>query len=307
MEIPAYILESRRLEHLVENQTTYRAGEAELHFFETHERAEQVMLQFSSPVLANMIKGRKVMHLRDHASFNFLPGESLILPSDEIMCIDFPDADLEHPTQCSAMTISQDKIAEVVQVMNETIPRLDKKEWEFMDFNFRFTNDLGIYQIVQRLFFLFSENHSSKDVFVDFMLKELVIRVLRNQYQHNYELDTHLDRQDHRIADTIRYIRRHIDHPLKVEDLSKKACMSLSHFSRVFKQEVGCSPVEFVKKERIRKALNMLKNPNCSIKEVYLACGFDSRSYFNRVFKQLNNVSPKAYQEQQRSMTAIQS
>ena len=297
MHIPEYILESRRLEHLVENQTTYRAGEAELHFFETHEKAEQVMLQFSNPVLANMIKGRKVMHIRGHESFNFLPGESLILPSDEIMCIDFPDADLDHPTQCSAMTISQDKIAEVVQVMNETIPRLDHKEWEFMDFNFRFTNDLGMYQLVQRLFFLFSENHPSKDVFVDFMLKELVIRVLRSQYQQIYEEQGRLEGVDHRIAEIIRYIRAEIDQTLEVQDLAKKSCMSVSHFTRVFKMEVGVSPVEFIKKERIRKAALLLKQPDLSIKEIYTACGFDSRSYFNRVFKQYKRQTPKAFQQ----------
>lgn len=297
MHIPEYILENRRLEHLVENQTTYKAGEAELHFFETHKSAKKVMLQFSSPVLANMIKGRKVMHIRGHESFDFLPGESLILPSDEIMCIDFPDADLDNPTQCSAMTISPDKIAEVVQVMNETIPRLDHKEWEFMDFNFRFTNDLGIYQLVQRLFFLFSEDHPSKDVFVDFMLKELVIRVLRSQYQQVYHQHEILEQSDHRISEIIRFIRKEINQPLEVQQLAKKSCMSVSHFTRIFKHEVGVSPVEFIKKERIRKAVSLLKEPNISIKEVYTACGFDSRSYFNRVFKQYKQQTPKAFQQ----------
>lgn len=67
--------------------------------------------------------------------------------------------------------------------------------------------------------------------------------------------------------------------------------MSESHFYRVFKNELGISPVEFINNERIKLAVSLLQDPKRTIKEVFMECGFESRSYFNRVFKRKKNVS----------------
>ena len=73
---------NRKLQSLVENQTSYTLNNAALHIFETHAQAEKVILEFDQPVLASMLKGKKIMHLRERQAFDFLPGESLILPSN---------------------------------------------------------------------------------------------------------------------------------------------------------------------------------------------------------------------------------
>jgi len=71
----------RRIETLVENRTIYSAEFAEMNIYETHQKAERVYLEFDFPIIASMISGRKVMHLEDKATFDFLPGESVVLPS----------------------------------------------------------------------------------------------------------------------------------------------------------------------------------------------------------------------------------
>ena len=160
MHLSKSILRNRRLETLVENQTTYAAENAELHLFETHQEAEQVLLSFREPVLASMLEGKKVMHLNKMAAFDFMPGESLILPSNELMCIDFPEARLDNPTRCLAMAISEDKIKQTVGFLNETMAKADD-EWKFTDYNFHFTNDEAIQQILQRMIYVFAEDHPS--------------------------------------------------------------------------------------------------------------------------------------------------
>ncbi len=298
MELPKHFFEGRRLETLVENQTSYSVNNAEMHIFETHQEAEKVLLQFHEPVLASMIEGKKVMHLHGHQAFSFLPGESLILPPDEIMCIDFPEARMDNPTRCSAMSINEEKIAEVVDIMNDKNPRIDDGEWKYADYNFHFTNDTAINQIIQRLFFLFSEDHPSKDVFVDFMLKELIIRILRANYKEIYTEQSLQLSGNNRIAFVIDFIRKNLDKPLTITELSRKAYMSESHFHRVFKNEVGISPIDFINNERIKLATRLLANPKIKIKEVYMRCGFDSRSYFNRMFRKKQQLSPTEYQNQ---------
>jgi len=295
MRLPGSFFQQRKLESLVENQSTFTTANAAMHVFETHQQAEKVLLKFGQPVLASMIEGKKVMHLRDYESFQFLPGESLILPSHELMCIDFPEAADDNPTRCLAMAISEEKIDEVLQWMNETMPKTDQHCWGLMDYNLHFVNDASIFQILQRLLFLFTEGHPYKDYFVDNMVRELIVRILQTNERKIYSDDTLQLKEDNRLAYVVRYIRNHLHEPLDVESLSRKACLSPSHFHRVFKNELGISPVEFINNERIKKAVSLLQDPKASIKEVYMSCGFESRSYFNRVFKSKQEISPGAY------------
>lgn len=271
-------------------------NDAALHVFETHKQAERVLLSFEQPVLASMIQGKKIMHLKDYEAFNFLPGESLVLPANEQMCIDFPEAKPNNPTQCLAIAISEDKIRRVLQFMNESMPKADKAEWGLMDYNFHFINDKGIFQILQRLLFLFSENHPSKDFFVDNMLRELIVRILQTNERNMYANSPQGLSVDSRLGQVVRYIKRNLASALPVETLSAMACMSTSHFYRTFKTELGVSPVEFINNERIKLAARLLQDSKRSVKDVYLDCGFESRSYFNRVFKNREKLSPGAYQ-----------
>tara|TARA_R110002020_G_scaffold99215_2_gene235639 strand:- start:362 stop:1267 length:906 start_codon:yes stop_codon:yes gene_type:complete len=292
MQLPDHYFSERKLQNLVENQTSYTLKNAAMHVFETHQQAESIMLQFDKPVLASMLRGKKIMHLRDHHSFDFLPGESLILPSNEVMCIDFPEARDNNPTRCLAMAISEEKIKEVLLLMNETMPKSGKGEWNLMDYNFHFTNDIGIYQILQRLLFLFTENHESKDLFVDNMLRELIIRILQANSKKIYTEQALNMSTDNRLAFIIQYIRDNLNKPLTINKLSEKACLSESHFYKVFKNELGISPVDFINTERIKLASSLLQDPKRKVKDVYMECGFESRSYFNRVFKRLKKLAP---------------
>ena len=296
VQLSEHFLKGRRLETLVENQTSYFMNNAAMHVFETHEQAKSVLLKFEQPVLASMIQGKKIMHLRDYESFDFLPGESLVLPANESMCIDFPEAMAKNPTRCLAMAISEDKISKVLQFMNENMPKDSKENWDIMDYNFHFVNDRGIFQIIQRLLFLFTEDHPSKDLFVDNMLRELIIRILQTNERKIYSNATLSIKSESRLTEVIRYIRDNVHKSLQVEQLSKIACMSVSNFYRTFKSELGISPVEFINNERIKLAVGLLQDPKRSIKDVYLDCGFESRSYFNRVFKTRQKLAPGEYQ-----------
>ena len=179
MQLPSSFYASRKLVDVVENQTSYYLEDTAMHIFETHAKAESVHLQFDSFVLASMFKGKKIMHLEDKPSFDFLPGESLILQANAHMCIDFPEARENKPTSCLAMEIGKEQLTKVIDFMNEQMTRPDDQEWSLMDYNFHFTNDQSIYQILQRLVYLYTENHPAKESFVANMIQELIIRILQ--------------------------------------------------------------------------------------------------------------------------------
>src|SRR6218665_1412828 len=136
MELTESFLKSRRIETLVENRSTFTLDHTELSIFEKHQQAQDVYLKFSDPVLASMLMGKKIMHLNQHMDFDFLPGESVILPSDEVMCIDFPEATLKNPTKCLAMVFEQERLDKIIHSLNELKPKIDNQEWKFTNTNF---------------------------------------------------------------------------------------------------------------------------------------------------------------------------
>ncbi|MEM6517602.1 MAG: AraC family transcriptional regulator [Bacteroidota bacterium] len=297
MRLSDSFYQKRKLVDLVENQTSYELENSAMHIFETHQQAEAVALRFDSPVLASMFQGKKVMHLREEPEFAFLPGESLILPANELMTIDFPEARKTNPTRCLAMEIGEERIAEVVQLMNERMSRTDGAVWDLMDYNFHFTNDAGIYQILQRLVYLYTENHPSKDFFVSNMVQELVVRILQTNVRQSYQSETSALSGKHRFAFLTAYIKEHLRDTLTVQDLSEQACMSESNFYRVFKQEMGISPVDYINQLRIEKAKALIRENECDLTEVFLACGYKNRSYFNRVFKKYVGLTPNSFRQ----------
>lgn len=74
---------NRKLSTLVENRTTYNADYAELNIYETHQYAEKVALRFDFPIIASMLTGKKVMHIEGMPSFDFYPGESVVMPTNK--------------------------------------------------------------------------------------------------------------------------------------------------------------------------------------------------------------------------------
>jgi AraC family transcriptional regulator len=288
----------KRLGTLVENRTAYTLNNVELNVFETYEYAAMVELRFREPILASMLRGKKVMHLRDENSFEFYPNESVILPPNELMRIDFPEATPDNPTQCLALSISPDKINSIVNLLNETQPRAENHSpWRFTDYNFHFTNDAAVNQILGRMIYVFIENHPSKDIFADLMLHELIIRLMQTETRHLF-IDNAAQFQDTcRLAFIAKYIQDNLHEPLSIECLSRKACMSQSHFFRCFKAELGISPVDYINFERIKKAMIVLKDVRKSINQVCLECGFNNVSYFNKLFKRQTHLTPTEYRQ----------
>ena len=129
------------------------------------------------------------------------------------------------------------------------------------------------------------------------MVQELIIRILQANRRKTYLHHSKTLSSNHRFAYLTQFILDNLRQPFTVHDLSARACMSESNFFRVFKHETGLTPVEYINELRIKRAKELLEDPNCHITEVFLACGFKNRSYFNRMFKRKLGITPNEYRK----------
>jgi AraC-like DNA-binding protein len=286
----------RDLKTLVENRLVYTMQHCELNVFETHQQSEGVRLKFSDMVLTTMLRGKKVMHLFGSEHFDYLPGESVIVPDNEEMIIDFPEADLKNPTQCIALAVDAATLKDTLLLLNEKYPKVEKSEsWNIDISCFHLQNSLEITSAINRLVTISTENNAAKDVLVDFTLKELLIRLMQTQAR-TMILDSYTNRTaTNRFVAVVQYIKAHIHEEITIDKLSNLCCMSKPNFFRCFKREFGISPVDFILHERIEMAKMMLRNINVSISDACYAVGINNLSYFFKLFKRIEGKTPNEF------------
>jgi len=98
-----------------------------------------------------------------------------------------------------------------------------------------------------------------------------------------------------RIGDAIAYIETHYAEKIQLDELAGISHLSARHFSRVFQQCMGRSPIDHLMHIRCRKAAELLKATNRTITDIAYECGFSDSNYFTRCFRKTMNQTPKQY------------
>ncbi|WP_447637405.1 AraC family transcriptional regulator [Flavobacterium microcysteis] len=284
------------LKTLVENRTIHTLNHCELNLFETYQEAQLVPLKFNDLVVTSMLRGRKVMHLFDQEGFDYLPGETVIVPSNVEMKIDFPEASKQNPTQCLALALDHSKISEILNLLNEKYPKGSDDSWQLNANNYFFYNNIELAASIQKLIKVCLSNSVTKDIIADLTLQEMLIQIIQLQTQKG-ALDNTLVDSNPTLSPIIAYIKANINNNINMKKLSDVACMSTTAFHRFFKRELGITPVEFIVQEKIRMAKSLLSGQNIHVNEVSYELGFEDSNYFIRLFKKHEGITPKQYQK----------
>ena len=93
------------------------------------------------------------------------------------------------------------------------------------------------------------------------------------------------------------YISEHCTDRLSLEDAARIAGFSRSQFIRLFKEYSGTSFYDYLTRQRMIKADLMLSEPDYSITDIAMQCGFGSLSTFNRVFRSYHSCTPMEYRK----------
>lgn len=104
-----------------------------------------------------------------------------------------------------------------------------------------------------------------------------------------------IEMEDNRIAKTVLYIRKHLNEAIELEKLAEISCLSKDHFIRLFKKELGTTPLQYINQKKIEKAQLLLITEELAVKEIAFQLAFDDYSYFSRLLKKTTGVTPQEY------------
>jgi len=78
-------------------------------------------------------------------------------------------------------------------------------------------------------------------------------------------------------------------------EMAQAVELSPTYFSRMFRQSTGETPHQFVLRNRIERAKEMLREAEARVLDVAVACGFKAQQHFARVFRRISGTSPTEY------------
>ncbi len=91
-----------------------------------------------------------------------------------------------------------------------------------------------------------------------------------------------------------------LSQPVSLADLARLCELSPSHFSRAFKRATGQSPSDWLIKQRVARAKDILRRGELTLAEVAYGCGFADQSHFTRTFSKHVGHAPGAWRRTRR-------
>jgi signal transduction histidine kinase/CheY-like chemotaxis protein len=97
------------------------------------------------------------------------------------------------------------------------------------------------------------------------------------------------------IRKAMAYIHARYSEPITREEIADHIGISADYLTDCFRQELGVTPMIYIRRYRIRQACELLRNSDQSITQTALAVGFTDSAHFTRTFQREMKVTPRAF------------
>lgn len=96
------------------------------------------------------------------------------------------------------------------------------------------------------------------------------------------------------LNDALGYIEQHLDGEIEIKQMARLAHCSDFHFQRMFSYVMDIPLAEYIRRRRMTKAADDLRNTTDKIVDIALRYGYDSPTSFNRAFQSVHGIAPSA-------------
>jgi len=99
------------------------------------------------------------------------------------------------------------------------------------------------------------------------------------------------------VAEAIHYMEENLEKALPLADIARYTGYSTTHFSKVFRQQTGQSPLAYFNRLKIERACFLLETTDMHINQICHKVGVADPYYFSRLFTKQQGCSPRHYRE----------
>jgi AraC-like DNA-binding protein len=137
-------------------------------------------------------------------------------------------------------------------------------------------------------------------VLAPLVVREIVYRLLSSAQGHRLRHLATFGGQAHRMARAVELIRERFDKPLRIDDLARELCVSVSGFHAHFKAVTAMSPLQFQKQLRLQEARRLMLREDLDAAEAGYRVGYEDASHFSRDYRRYFGKPPVRDVEQLR-------
>jgi YesN/AraC family two-component response regulator len=145
----------------------------------------------------------------------------------------------------------------------------------------------------------FTEARNNNMSAQDFLETAGMLKVLLAQFIKDNGAGVHPSAYKvNKITETLYYISEHLHTELTVKHLAERCHINADYFSRLFKEQTGIRPLQFLQKKRIERAQVLLSTTDDTLQNIADKVGLPNISYFSRLFTKLTKKTASAYRKE---------
>jgi AraC family transcriptional regulator len=103
-----------------------------------------------------------------------------------------------------------------------------------------------------------------------------------------------------------RYLREHLDQPVRLNAVAEHVALSVSHFSRAFKESFGTTPHQHIVRLRVELAQHLMLTTEDPLSQIAIACGLADQAHLSKLFRRLVGETPNAWRRRNLSDAQIE-
>ena len=100
------------------------------------------------------------------------------------------------------------------------------------------------------------------------------------------------------LKEAISFIEQNFQNDISVEDIAACCGLNRSYFGKIFHENMGKSPQEFLISYRMTKAAELLKLTALSVADIGNAVGYPNQLHFSRAYKNVYGISPRQWRNE---------
>ena len=156
--------------------------------------------------------------------------------------------------------------------------------------------DLRLLQIVRWLLIELQEKQIGSSLYIESLTTMLKVHLLRSYCAIKPNIPNYQGGlAQHKLKKAIAFINENLERDIKLTEIASLAAMSPYHFARMFKQSTSLTPYQYLVRQRLVKAKELLRHSNLAIADIGYEVGYKNPSHFAKVFRRYTKVSPKTY------------